>query len=708
MRLPPVRLSFFARGFAMLAGVLLLSGLASVVLAADSDWSEAKEIAETRQMIQENGWDWEAGPTGVSAVPPDQRAGYLGLITLPDSVLRARASGVLQALPSRDLPVSWDWRAHNGMTPVKNQGGCGSCWAFSATGALESVYKITNGTQVILSEQQCVSCNEWGDGCGGGNPISCYDLWYCYGAVSSACMPYYGSDAIPCTEDECDVQARISGYTYVQPGEENWKTAILIQPVPISIYASNAMFSYTGGCYIGPSGATNHSVLLCGWDDNACAGVGAWLIKNSWGQGWGEGGYGWLRYGSCSLGGATHLLDYAPFPKARVAYRSHQVLDGGNGVLDPGETAQVSVTVTNYGTGNATGLVATLRSLTPGVTVTDSSASFANVGSWASVTSDAPHFTVQVDGSVPTASMIEFQLDVQSNESVSDLSSFTDFAGPVASIYENDFESSSAGWTHGASQGQDDWRYGTPRLFANQWDPKFAFSGSVLFGNDLNELPAGSWDGRYANSASDYLESPAIDCSGKLGVALTFKRLLTVERSIYDVAKISVNGTEIWRNPSNEELLDRAWVPVVLDIHEIADNNPSVKVRFDLTSDVGWHFGGWNIDDFAIIAVTDPAGLPENLNRSSRLTLMPVANPFQRLAGLTLSLPEFSADARVQIFDATGRLVRQLHQGPLAPGAYRLSWTGTDEAGRQVPAGTYFCRAQAGGESFTSRLVRVE
>ena len=131
----------------LFAGLMLAMTAAGPVRAQDNSWtdvgwSEAKELAETRQMIEENGWTWEAGPTGVSALPPSERQKMLGLIHSQYDDQPRPGEAVLEALPERDLPTSWDWRTLGGTTPAKNQGGCGSCWAFAAVGALESIYKI--------------------------------------------------------------------------------------------------------------------------------------------------------------------------------------------------------------------------------------------------------------------------------------------------------------------------------------------------------------------------------------------------------------------------------------------------------------------------------------------------------------------------------------------------------------------------------------
>jgi hypothetical protein len=690
------------------AAVTLLVFAAFPAHAADAAWSEAKELSEVRRLISEKGLHWQAGPTGVSAIPPDQRNGYRGLLPVSEEELGAHASGVLQELPSKDLPSSWDWREHGGVTPVKNQRGCGSCWAFAATAALESVYKITNGTEQLFCEQQGLACNDYGFDCSGGQMYGCYDIWAAYGAVANTCMTYQSSG--PCIQDECAVKARIKGTTSVSPTMNTLKTAVLIQPIAVTIYAADAMFDYTGGCYSSINGGTNHAVLLCGWDDSACDGVGAWLIKNSWGPAWGEGGYGWIQYGTSSIGGGGALLNYAPFPAAHLGYASHQWIDGGDGVLDPGETAQLAVTVTNYGVGTATGITAVLHALTPGVTVVDSVAEFPDAGSWASVAALDPHFTVQVDPALAPKTLMQFRLELSSTEGGTETSNFSDFLSPVVVAYSTDFETSADGWTHAATSGSDDWCYGVPRTLENQIDPKVAASGTMVMGNDLNWSPLLIYDGLFADGAVNYLESPPIDCANKFGIYLVFKRWLSTGRYPNDIARILVNGTEVWHNQTVISTIDSTWVPVVLDIHQWADNRMSVKVRFEMAADWFTRYGGWTIDDFRLVSTIDPdpAGARAGLPQEEPFSLASSPNPFRRLAGLTWNLPRFAGDARLQIFDPSGRLVRTLFRGPLAPGNHRFSWTGLDDAGRSVPAGIYFCRAQSSERSASVRVIRAK
>ncbi|MBD3235683.1 MAG: hypothetical protein GF330_03155 [Candidatus Eisenbacteria bacterium] len=693
--------------------VVLAAALVSPAICAEDEWaydptwSEAEEIAEYQRQIEENDWHWEAGPTSVSDVPPWERQNYLGYVAPTEEEMAKRPTAVLEPLSEEDFPERWDWRDYGMMTPAKQQGGCGSCWAFGAVGALEGLYKIQNdGEQMLFSEQQCISCNEFGDGCGGGSSYSCYVLWSDFGAVPSSCMPYYASDYVPCTQDECDVRARVSDMTVVPNLESYMKTAIMIHPITCTLYATGGFFSYNGGCYAGPAGGQNHEVCLCGWDDNACNGNGAWLIKNSWGPGWGENGYGWIQYGSTALTSSGYTLEYTPFPDALVAYASHEVLDGGNGALDPDETAQVRVTLTNFGEETATGVTGTLVALTPGVTVTDDTASFPNLDSWASGNSFSPHFTVFVEPGTPGGTLLEFELQVTCNES-EDSSEFFDFCRPVTMVYENDFESSITGWSDGANYGQNDWRWASPRDLLGHWDPQFAASGSSVYGNDLNE--SASWDGLYPNSVRNWLQSPGIDCSGQSGVHLMFKRWLTVEESIYDVANVLVNGTEIWRNQEHGHHLDAYWTPVVYDISDLADDQSNVSVRFELQADAGLHFGGWTLDDFAVVATNAGSQDAPPMRGGPRiLAVSSHPNPFSPLTTVRLAIPESDSSTRVEVFDASGRLVRTLHAGATEPGTHLYTWAGKDNDGQPVASGTYYCRAQCAGSRVATKVVRID
>ncbi|HEX5050147.1 MAG TPA: hypothetical protein VFZ65_00115 [Planctomycetota bacterium] len=204
--------------------------------------------------------------------------------------------------------------------------------------------------------------------------------------------------------------------------------------------------------------------------------------------------------------------------------------------------------------------------------------------------------------------------------------------GPFIGFYSESFDTGAAGWSHGrySTTGTDDWQLGAPNGKSSTvsgvfWsDPASAVSGSSVYGTDLG---AGTSNGRYPNSIDYYLRSPTINCSGRTGVTLRFKRWLTVEEGIYDQATILVNGVQIWTNPANGHLVDSSWQTLEYPI-PVADNNPAVQVEFRLTADGGLNLGGWQIDDVELgTRTTTPLDaeltmLPEQAAQGSPMTLV--------------------------------------------------------------------------------------
>ncbi|TPW00565.1 MAG: hypothetical protein FD125_3090, partial [bacterium] len=131
-------------------------------------------------------------------------------------------------------------------------------------------------------------------------------------------------------------------------------------------------------------------------------------------------------------------------------------------------------------------------------------------------------------------------------------------------------------------------------------DPPAAYSGARLWGNDLG--PEG-WNGSYKPDVNNYLLSPVFNFSGKTGLRLRFQRWLAVEEAIYDQAELFVNTTRIFVNPQNGNLIDSAWTAQDYDIGSLANNNASVQFKFEMTSDAGLEFAGWNIDDFRVVSL---------------------------------------------------------------------------------------------------------
>ncbi|MFT7517691.1 MAG: hypothetical protein ACI84O_001489 [Myxococcota bacterium] len=221
-------------------------------------------------------------------------------------------------------------------------------------------------------------------------------------------------------------------------------------------------------------------------------------------------------------------------------------------------------------------------------------------------------WTVGIPGQISPA-RVEYYITAHdaagNNEDLPSNSAFSFVVGVESQIYFNDFEGAGdEGWTHAQVATQDDWQRGTPAGKAE--DPSAAYSGAQSWGNDIG---AAGWNGLYATNVNNYLQSPAIDCSGATGVTLRFARSLAVEEGLYDNAKIKVNGITVWENPLSGHLIDANWNMQEVDISAIADNNPSVNVRFTLESDGGLEFGGWNIDDFEVMTLGPVPGGGSNV-----------------------------------------------------------------------------------------------
>ncbi len=255
--------------------------------------------------------------------------------------------------PDKSLPVAFDWRDNGGLPPVRNQGGCGSCWAFATVGPLECNIKLKDGITVNLSEQWLVSCNTEGWDCTGGWWAHHYHQWKndaCNetGAVMESDFPYAASD-LPCG---CPYPHayRIQNWAYIGtsssiPSVNAMKQAILdYGPISVAVVSSSAMQAYHGGIFnYDASGTVNHGVVLVGWDDNQGT-AGVWIMRNSWGTWWGEdGGYMRIEYGVSKIGYGASYINYPgvltiateslPSCSLGVPYMQQLTAVGGSGVI---------------------------------------------------------------------------------------------------------------------------------------------------------------------------------------------------------------------------------------------------------------------------------------------------------------------------------------------------------------------------------------
>ncbi len=201
-------------------------------------------------------------------------------------------------LPTDDLPNAIDWRDQNAVTQVKNQKSCGSCWAFSAIGAIESAWAISHNELVVLSEQQLVDCSDkYGNlGCDGGFMVNAFEYVKDQGVSFSADYEYEGYRT-ECREGRYSKPVHISGYETVPKNNSlQLQAAVARQPISVGVDANNIVFMFykSGTIDAGACGNNlSHGVLVVGYGED-WNGL-YWIVKNSWGRRWGQLGYAKIR-----------------------------------------------------------------------------------------------------------------------------------------------------------------------------------------------------------------------------------------------------------------------------------------------------------------------------------------------------------------------------------------------------------------------------
>jgi C1A family cysteine protease len=656
---------FFMKRLALFFGLVFFV-LGTVAFAQTTPKSTDQKIVELQKMIDEKGYHWIAGRNWTSDLSDEEFDKLLGFKPPKGYYEWLEKQPKLRAKAGMEFPPVFDWRDSNIVTPVKNQGNCGSCWDFAATGAFEAAIKHHDGIEYDLSEQQVMSCNIYESGCGGGWAEPAYELFQRYGAILESSMPYQANDNVPCTQDLYPVVVKLKGWQYIENDVNAIKTALLTGPVYSGFSVYHDFDSYSSGCYQHTTGyyRGEHAIVIVGWDDNSCGtGQGAWICKNSWGSNWGGlGGYFYIKWGDCGIGRSTVLPLYPPDP-VTLSYENHQVSEvvgDGDGIPEPGETINLSVDLKNSGLQTATSVNATLSTALPGIIITDSMATFPDIPSSQTKTSDVPHFTFQIDPSVEKGTRVDFDLNVTCNEGLFS-GSLYDFVGKFDTAFSDNMEGGDNGWTHGYSELRDDWEHGAPQS-GSMTDPTYAHSGTKIWGNDLN--------GSYADQEYNYLESRTINCSGMQKTRLWFYRWLAVEKAEWDTASIYVNGNRVWMNDHDYDNLDFKWQFQDIDISTYADQDSSVKIRFELNSDEGLHLGGWNIDDLAIVGVRQyilgDANNDQNLNASDVVYLI----NYLFIGGPTpipLGAGDANCDSDVNASDVV-YLINHLFKGGPAPG----------------------------------------
>ena len=341
--------------------------------------SHADEVSQVRAAIVSKQAQWKAGETSMTQLSPAERRARLGLVK---TSLPVGAEMIVMAEPPVvGAPPSLDWRNNGGnfVTPVRNQGGCGSCWAFATTAALESsVLRAENtpGVDLNLSEQVLVSCGTSGGSdagsCAGGVIQYASNYIRDTGLPVESCYPYTGTDGScgsACGTYNTSTYRIVSwaDVTGTSPTVSAIRDALVSYgPLVTTMDVYDDFFSYVSGVYSHTAGdyAGGHAVLIVGYSD---AGQ-YFIVKNSWGAGWGESGYFKIAYSE--LGTVVNFGDYTlRYTGSACSYSispSSQSLGHGDGsgsvtVATQGGCAWTAtsnapswITTTSSGTGNGT------------------------------------------------------------------------------------------------------------------------------------------------------------------------------------------------------------------------------------------------------------------------------------------------------------------------------------------------------------------
>ena len=251
-----------------------------------------KLLAKFQQEIKQKGYHYTVDRTSVIGYSVDELCKLdIGKEQLCLSPPEPKSTFLQKSLA---LPSVFDWNEQGKCSPIKDQGKCGSCWAFASIGSYECALEIFKNVEVKLSEQYLVSCSPDGSGCDGG---SCAFRSMTAGTPLDSCAPYGGSQ----TGSQCakfyPIQSRFS----IESSVSSLKQAIYNHGgVYATVAATDDFIAYKNGVFDNNDTAaqTNHAIVLVGWDDTKQA----WRLRNSWGTGWGENGYMWIAYNCLKVG----------------------------------------------------------------------------------------------------------------------------------------------------------------------------------------------------------------------------------------------------------------------------------------------------------------------------------------------------------------------------------------------------------------------
>jgi C1A family cysteine protease len=336
----------------VLADATVLLSIAGGSLDARPPEGARETLQQLQQSIYEQGFNYTVAENWITALPLEEQErldGYKPTIP-PTEILLSNGNEPITSelvLPEpverptlQDLPSSYDARTSGYVTPVKNQGSCGSCWIFAATADFESDIAINEALLPDFSEQEVGDCEIRGWFCSGGDAKMATNYFTLKGAAAESCHPYL---ARADTCKNCPVLKNVDNWRIITgtDGHELYnvdtiKNAILnYGPVFTTIYAHWTLKMYQSGIYeYWGTQTPNHAIQIIGWDDSLGKN-GAWLIKNSWGTSWGINGYGWVAYGAANIGDETSAISGYNNVDSQIYYHDEYGLTANFGWGNP-------------------------------------------------------------------------------------------------------------------------------------------------------------------------------------------------------------------------------------------------------------------------------------------------------------------------------------------------------------------------------------